>query len=276
MRALNATVIDQHTLQVTTVPTQNAAPGLVKVSTDGGKTWTNSTMLNVTPILEIAVGRRPYTTETEGMLIVRATDTQLLSPNATVAIRATLPSSAFANPTYEGDVPLVVGVARAGRTNVITFALKSLAATVFADLTITATLPSGINITYSKNFQRAPPPENPNVTVFTVDHLTKGLLMSTGSDPNPPWLPFLAVGWFNSAFTYPQEGNGDPSFSPPPAAIDPLLLQGSNRAKEWGRKGVNLITMTARDKSKELLMAMLDHAYRAGLYVLLDVPTPSE
>ena len=276
MRALNATVVDKHTLQVITVPTQNAAPGLVKVSTDGGKTWTNSTMLNVTPLLEIAVGRRPYTTETEGVLIVRATKTQLLAVNATVAIHATLPSSAFAGSNHSGDMLLVSGVARAGRTDILRFSLQQLKPTVFADLTITATLPSGVIIRYTKNFQRAPPPNNPNVTVFVVDHLTKGMLMSTGSDPNAPWLPFLAVGWFNSAFAYPQEGSGDPSFAPAPAITDPQLLQGANRVKAWGRKGVNLITMTARSKSKELLIAELDHAYRAGVYVLLDVPTPGD
>jgi hypothetical protein len=45
--------------------------------------------------------------------------------------------------------------------------------------------------------------------VSVVDHTTKGMLLGRGGEE--PWLPFLAVGWFNSAYTYPHQVSGGSS-----------------------------------------------------------------
>ena len=147
------------------------------------------------PLLELAVGRRPYTSETHGALIVRAAGPPLLKAGDTLQISATLPPSAWeaggggAAGGGGGALQLLNGHAKAGTTSVIRFSLAALASTVFAELTVTATLPSGQTIVYAKNFQKAPRPANANVTVFTVDHLSKGMLVGSGGET--PWLPFL-------------------------------------------------------------------------------------
>ena len=147
------------------------------------------------PLLELAVGRRPYTSETHGALIVRAAGPPLLKAGDTLQISATLPPSAWeaggggAAGGGGGALQLLNGHAKAGTTSVIRFSLVALASTVFAELTVTATLPSGQTIVYAKNFQKAPRPANANVTVFTVDHLSKGMLVGSGGET--PWLPFL-------------------------------------------------------------------------------------
>jgi len=141
------------------------------------------------------VGRRPYTSETHGALIVRAAGPPLLKAGDTLQISATLPPSAWeaggggAAGGGGGALQLLNGHAKAGTTSVIRFSLAALASTVFAELTVTATLPSGQTIVYAKNFQKAPRPANANVTVFTVDHLSKGMLVGSGGET--PWLPFL-------------------------------------------------------------------------------------
>jgi hypothetical protein len=127
---------------------------------------------------------------------------------------------------------------------------------------------------YSRNFQRAPPPANKNVTVAVVDHTTRGMLLGRGgADSGPPWLPFLAVGWFNSAFTYAMESTAGPSFAPPALDVSPLLVGGAARSTEWGRKGINLVRMGWRSPP-ELMLAELDHMYSAGVYAMISVPTP--
>lgn len=198
------------------------APATVQVTLDGGSTWLGSStaaMLRVTPLVEVAVGRRPYTAEGEGQLIVKVAGPPLLAMGAKVTINsACLPLNVH-KPSLVSKA-----VAIADSVNLVAFPLQSLPATVVDDLTITVAIPGYGIVDYTKNFQRAPPPTNPNITVVVVDHLTRGMLIgraaaesgsgrgntggvrSSSSAPVPPWLPFLAVGWFNSAFTYPAEG----------------------------------------------------------------------
>ena len=144
---------------------------------------------------------------------------------AAVDVVARLPSS--------GYKPVVASESAAsGRVSLISFPLEALPPTVFADLTITATIPGHGEVEYTRNFQRAPPPTNPNITVAVVDHASRGMLLGRGGG-EAPWLPFLALGWFNSAFTYAAEGTGDSSFAPPVEEVSPLLISGADRSKEW-------------------------------------------
>jgi hypothetical protein len=239
MKRLQAHVINSTHLTVTTLVTQNAAPALLKVSMDNGTTWSNATFIRLTPLVEVAVGRRPYTAEKEGTLLVKVAGPPLLQDGASVQL-----SAALANPALH----LVDGVVQAGMTSEVRYSLIALPSTVYTIVNVEVTIPratfagrpaatAAATIQYRKSFQRAPPPSNPNITVSVVDHTTKGMLLGRGAEE--PWLPFLAVGWFNSAFTYPHQGLSDPTFKR--KAVDPNLINGADRQVEWARKGVNLI-----------------------------------
>ena len=261
-----ATVINTTHLTCKTVRLHNSAPAIVKVSLDNGTNWLpGQPLIQITPLVEVAVGRRPYTSETEGQLVVKVAGPPLLALGVHVAVTAKLPAAVHAAPVIsEGSAP-------SGSVGLVPFALASLPATVFADLTITVTIPGHGAITYSRNFQRAPPPNNPNITVVVVDHATRGMLLGRGKTEDP-WLPFLAVGWFNSAFTYAMETTGDPTFAPAAVDVSPLLVAGADRSKEWGRKGINLVRMGWRNPP-EMMIAELDHMYAAGVYAMISVPT---
>jgi hypothetical protein len=280
MGNLSATVLNSTTWSATTVPTQNAAPATVTLSLDGGATFGNATgELRVAPLLEVAVGRRPYTAESRGALVLRAAGSPLLGPGARLRVVASLPASVLAT-------PLVTGEVAAGTTKLLHFALDKLPATVFATLTVRATVvepaggtaglvPNATEITHERVFHRAPPARNPNVTVAVVDHTRRSLVLGRGGEEaEAPWLPLLLAGFFNSAFTYQSEGDDGAGlpWSVPPEQIDPLLIAGSHKSAEWARKGSNVVTMSHL-KRPEVLLADMDAAYAAGVYVVLFIPT---
>ena len=262
-----ATVLNATHLTCRTVRLHNSAPATVRVSLDNGSSFLpGAPRIEITPLVEVAVGRRPYTSERAGHLVVKVAGPPLLPLGAQVRVTARLPDDIHAPALIEA------GSAPTGKVTLVPFALEALPPRVFADLTISVTVPGHGTIGYARNFQRAPPPSNPNTTVAVVDHTTRGILIGRGGTEEP-WLPFLPVGWFNSGFTYGMEGNGA-AFTPPPEEVSPLLVAGADRSKQWGRKGVNLITMGWRDKTPELLLAELDHMAMNNIHAILSVPTP--
>ena len=95
---------DGLSIVLTTVPTQNSAPALVAVQVAGETGWSANTSLRVVPLLEVAVGRRPYTSERRGALVLTAAGQPLLPPGgARLQVHASLPSS------VAGPEPLVEG-----------------------------------------------------------------------------------------------------------------------------------------------------------------------
>ena len=66
-----------------------------------------------------------------------------------------------------------------------------------------------------------------NVTVFQVDHETKGMLANG-------WLPFVALGWFNSPFEYAHESEGDMSLAS--KGVSPYVARGGSVSTEWARR----------------------------------------
>eukprot|EP01043_Picozoa_sp_COSAG02_P009340 COSAG02_NODE_315_length_24910_cov_17.139978_12_plen_544_part_00 len=281
MGNLSATILNSTAVAATTVPTQNSAPATVTLSFDGGETFGNATgTFRVAPLLEVAVGRRPYTSETHGTLVLRAAGPPLLAPGTRLRVVASLPASVYAS-------VLVSGVLAAGVTEFFHFELGALPPTIFSTLTVRATIiepsggtsaalvPNGTEVVHKRVFHRAPPPRNPNVTVAVVDHTRRSIMLGRGGDtPEAPWLPFLLAGFFNSAFTYQSEGDDGAGlpWSVAPEQIDPLLISGSHKANEWGRKGSNVMTMSHL-KRPEVLLADMDTAYAAGVYVVLFIPT---
>eukprot|EP01047_Picozoa_sp_COSAG01_P036128 COSAG01_NODE_2809_length_7041_cov_4.383751_1_plen_609_part_00 len=325
---LSATVLNATAVTTRTVPTQNSAPATVsapatahagqrrrrcvghagwwllsrrpaaaavrpaqvQVSLDGGASFGNATgALRVAPLLEVAVGRRPYTAEVTGQLVLRAAGPPLLGGGGTGSgarlwVVARLPASVHAPALVDTEVS-------AGTTTLASFDLRALPPTVFDTLTVTATVldggggggggagtvANGTTIVHERVFHRVPPPRNPNVTVAAVDHTRRGIVLGRGGPPSrveAPWLPLLLAGFFNSAFTYQSEGDDGAGlpWSVPPQEIDPLLIAGSHKASEWARKGSNVITMSHL-KRPQVLLADMDAAFAAGVYVMLYIPT---
>ena len=112
-----ATVHNATHLSCSTVRLHNSAPATLRASLDNGTTWLpGQPRIEITPLVEVAVGRRPYTSELEGQLVVKVAGAPLLPAGAEVQIVAKLPASVHA--------PLLLsGSAVAGRTALLRFPL---------------------------------------------------------------------------------------------------------------------------------------------------------
>ena len=146
LKRVPATVHNSTHLSCSTVRLHNSAPATVRASLDNGTTWLpGEPRIEITPLVEVAVGRRPYTSESDGQLVVKVAGKPLLMPGAGVKIIAKLPASVHA-PT------LLSGHATVGKTSLLNFSLVGLPVKVFADVTITATIPGYGTIEYTRNF----------------------------------------------------------------------------------------------------------------------------
>jgi hypothetical protein len=148
-------------------------------------------------------------------------------------------------------------------TGTIDFSLGTLPSLIYGDLMLTITLADGRRATKWKRFHRAPPPtvepatnkgklnSDKDVpkrgkgvpTVFSVDHTTGGMLVNG-------WLPFVAIGWFNSPFEYEHESTGDMSLVEPDgtsSAVGGILEQKKAKVKAamnrmWAARGGSIVT----------------------------------
>ena len=160
----------------------------------------------------------------------------------------------------------------------ISFPLSGLPPSVYEDLIVTVQTDGYPLATKVKRFQRAPPPRaGSNISIFSVDHTTGGMLMGQGGDS--PWLPFAALGWFNSPFEYNHESIGDMSLidirgkSMLDASRRMYVARGGSFATEWGKKGHTLIRIGCdHQRDGKLLLQILDECERAGIYAMY---TPS-
>lgn len=84
-----------------------------------------------------------------------------------------------------------------------------------------------------------------NSTTFSVDHHTGGMLIDG-------WLPFVALGWFNSPFEYVHESVGDPSLTA--ESISMWVARGGSLTAEWGKRGHSLFRLGADHVSDAALV----------------------
>ena len=120
MKAVNATVLDARTLTCETSPTQNAGPASVAVSFDAGANWSDcddarTPSLEVFAAVEVAIGRRPYTTERAGAVLVKP-DAALYPEGSALEVDVSLAprrAVAAAHDALAARAPLVVARAYA-------------------------------------------------------------------------------------------------------------------------------------------------------------------
>jgi hypothetical protein len=220
MKNISATVINGTHLTCLTIATQNGSPALVSVSMDNGMTWSGTASIDVAPAFEWALGRRPYYRETEGAIIYTVHPSLVAGIAMTTRVQLEgrlrphhgnesdmLSSLYFDQHTTVGvataaEKPLVQTILMVGKENSkgeVSFSLAGMPSTVYEDFVLTVSIGTQ-KATKWKRFHRAPvPPDgsNSNVTLFAVDHTTAGMLMGQAESP---WLPFTALGWFNSPF----------------------------------------------------------------------------
>jgi hypothetical protein len=145
LKRVPATVHNATHLSCRTVRLHNSAPATLRVSLDNGTTWLPGTpRVVITPLVEVAVGRRPYTSESEGQLVVKVAGAPLLPPGTAVQLTARLPSAVHTPKLALSSA----GRAVSGGVSLLSFPLGTLPPTVFADLTITATIPGHGTVEY--------------------------------------------------------------------------------------------------------------------------------
>lgn len=276
MKRMPLTVLNATHATCNTVPLHNGAPATLKITLNNGSTYLASEgALFFAPLVEVAVGRRPYTSEAAGTLVVKVGDARVMGgADISVSLAASLVLDG--EPVSKVHSLLVCGGAALGETKLLPLSFAGLPATSIGTLTVRVEIDratGGAPVVYfiRKRFHRVAPPgaDHGNGTVVVVDHVTRGFLVGRGGET--PWLPFLGVGWFNSPFAYAAEGGGDPSYVPPSSEVDSHLVLGSRRVVEWGRKGANLIRVGWK-LPVEKMLAMLDSIHTAGLSAIVSVP----
>jgi hypothetical protein len=141
--------------------------------------WSGGTPVEYTLLFDVALGRRPYITETSGHLLLQVNNSLV---GTVVTVEATLPALPVATWHWK-NVSL-------NSSNILELALGTeLPATVNTDMMITITLADGTEVNKWRRFMRAPPPP-PGVIPTQVDHFRKGLLV--GGEP------FVGAGWYIS------------------------------------------------------------------------------
>jgi hypothetical protein len=261
------------------VPT--AGPALVMISMDGGRTFPANVSFEYYAILSFAVGRRPYTVETEGKLLVglapdifyfrhqnsrysghiSVTATLVPRHSATGVVRLKLENLQVANTTsiiYSRD-------------NILTFSLATLPLTVDGYVNLTVTIGGFAVVSKTRRFVRLELP--PGQEAFVVDHHTRGLahLPHVQSSGVKQW---LGTGWFIfSGFEcngHSQAPHSDWNPGQQPGnftnVINDLARQGFTQLMIY-----DLDTIVCGRDPATVLLPLLDLISAVGMRVLFDV-----
>ena len=168
------------------VPT--GGPAQVVVSMDGGSTFgpNASAQFEYFPLVSFAVGRRPYTIERDGSLIVGVAQELLqASAHASAIIQGTPPIKLDLNETAL-DAP----------DNVLTFSMGLLPPQVDAVVTLSVSA-GALTVEKTRRFVRVPLEASQEAIV--VDHHTRGLSVVTTSlsaGNKREIRPWLGTGWY--------------------------------------------------------------------------------
>jgi hypothetical protein len=174
----NATCLNVSITAAASTPLHEGA-GLLVVSSNNGTNWTSpGENVQLSELVSVAFGRRPYLNEPHAELLVR-TDlamTASLAPGANVQIALAFPFAVVGHQTRTfttATEPLLLRTAEMR----LPFSFAGLPPTVNQDVVITITVNGTWNITKYRRFMRAPPPASPSVLAVQVDHTTKSLVV---------------------------------------------------------------------------------------------------
>lgn len=183
------------------VPT--GGPARVMVSMDGGATFPLGRSANFTyfALLSFAVGRRPYTIEQTGKLIVGVAPELLQAAAATQSAPVPLVNLQAAA-TVEGAKPLQLALATTALSapdSVLSFPLAALPAQLDAVVALTVSVKGGVTVTKRRRLVRVP--LEPDQEAVIVDHHTRGLSIVKpnyhhNQQHRRELKPWLGTGWY--------------------------------------------------------------------------------
>ena len=209
-----ATVLNSTALRCTPAPVHSDGLGTLTVSMDNRTFSPNaSAPIRFFPLFSIAVGRRPYLSETEGTILVdpggqggAEWEREMLAlTGGSCAFTATVGSHAlFARPA----------VRLTGSVISTPFELDKLPTTLVDTLHVSIACSSGLKLNKYRDFQRYPHPTGGG-SVSQVDHTRAGLLVD-----GEPW---LGLGWYYSML---DQGIYAPGYGPDRDAIADLARTG--------------------------------------------------
>jgi hypothetical protein len=223
--------------------------------------------------------RRPYFREAEGALLVRVAHTIAAEHGPLVATAQVPCGGPRLRAVLQGQQ--LTGLSPYA-TYRVAFPLAAVAPTCYEATSITLSGGGGlVPVVRNRTFVRAPPPaRGVATTAWSVDHEGRGLLVDGRR--------FAAQGWF--AGSYAHESVGLPPVAQQQAAAvggGEHAVMGMNKVRklgqssmvtEWGRQGHSFVRygVGAADyidgqPQTETLLASLDAAAAAGVYVLIGV-----
>eukprot|EP01048_Picozoa_sp_COSAG05_P019126 COSAG05_NODE_2927_length_2496_cov_1.884022_3_plen_454_part_00 len=261
------------------VPT--GGPAHVLVSMDDGKTFpTVPANFTYFALVSFAVGRRPYTVEQQGNLIVGIAPEllQTATASSSEAVPSLWASATVVSGAKALQVPLATNFLTA-HDSVLSFPLAAFPKQLDAVVTLTVSVQHGINVTKSRRLVRVP--LEPDQEAVVVDHHTRGLAIVKpvyDSKEVPPAQrqakAWLGTGWYmyggfecNGQSHAPaiDWGNapGPGNFS---GHVDLLARRGFNQIMIY-----DLETLSCGRALEATLLPLMDRIADVGIRVMVSV-----
>ena len=259
-RQTKAVVINATHLSCCLPPVETAGPAHVMVSMDG-RTWsakTDAALVEYFPLGSLAVGRRPYTTETDGSVIVR------LAPELLAIGRVTASVILQSSP----PVALVAAAQLFSQSNVLSFPLSGLPVSLDSTIRLTLRAPSsaGVVVLNKTRFfaRHTPNADQPHAVV--VDHHTRSLRVDGTAWQGTGWWIFSGLQCNGSSIAPPWDwapGDGPHSLL---GQINQLSAAGFNQFVIY-----DLDKIVCGQAVNQTLVPILDSIAAVGAKVLLDI-----
>ena len=186
-RQAPATVLNSTHLTCILPVVETAGPALVQVSMDKAS-WsaeTDAAKISYFPLVSFAVGRRPYTTEVEGKLLV-ALAPELVGTASHVTASAALPGT-------KPPSMLVASEQLYSRHNILSFAFPNQS-TIDTDVILSVSIMPGFEIKKTRRLiRRVPAPGQRHIVV--VDHHTRSLRVDGAAWQGTGWYIFSGFNW---------------------------------------------------------------------------------
>lgn len=187
-RQASATVLNSTHLTCVLPPVDTAGPAYVRVSMDNGVTWsaeTEASQVEYFALVSLAVGRRPYTTETEGKLLV-ALSPELVGASSRVTASAALSGT---NPR----TVLVKSERLYNEHNVLSFAFPKQS-NIEKDVVLSVSIVPGLEINKTRRLVRHVPTSGQR-NIVVVDHHTRSLRVDGTAWQGTGWYIFSGFNW---------------------------------------------------------------------------------
>ena len=217
-----------------------------------GKPWAEPVRVTYFTLVDATVGRRPYINESTAELLIA---THVSLRGVPLAVSAFLPPAAVNVEEHDSTrgSSWSWSIRPQNGSDIVSFPLKGLPATINTDLRITITGPAGVNFTRWRRFQRAPPLRADSRAVpVVVDHHTRSL--------NVGGKLFIGLGWYLGL----ADWNGTAHTGILPEEILELV----RTQAALGVNQIQVIESQVRRWSNTQLLGFMDGCHEQGVKVI--------